>query len=63
MNWPTLIMSPPRSTASTWKRRAKRCIRFVRVRSAIFASPIFGRAISNHQVIARCQLAKRRMRR
>ncbi|OUD81072.1 hypothetical protein BC477_18675 [Clavibacter michiganensis subsp. michiganensis] len=63
MNWPTLIMSPPSSTASTRKRRAKRFMRRVRVRSAMRRRPTRGRKSSYHHVTARFHAAKRRMRR
>jgi len=63
MNWPTLIIRPPSSTASTRNRRANLFMRLVRVRSAMRRRPTLGRNSSYHHVTARFQAAKRRMRR
>ena len=63
MNWPTLIMSPPSETASTWKRWAMCSSRFPRPRADSLASPILGRKSSYHHAWTMYRPAKRRIRR
>ena len=53
MNWPTLIMRPPRSTASTWNCCAMRCRRADLRRAATRVSPTRGSTSSYHHVCTR----------
>ncbi len=49
MNWPTLIINPPRAMASIRKRAAVRALRRLRVRSASQPKPT-RRSTTSHQM-------------